>query len=57
MRPESLRYKKSSRSGSHSNCVEVAHTLTHLRDSKNPAGPTLAANAHALIIYVRSAQR
>jgi hypothetical protein len=36
-----VRWRKSSRSGSQSNCVEVAHTLDLVRDSKNPDGPVL----------------
>lgn len=37
-------WRKSSWSGSESNCVEVASSgaLTAVRDSKNPSGPTLA---------------
>jgi hypothetical protein len=37
-------WRKSSHSGSESNCVEVASCVatTAVRDSKNPAGPMLA---------------
>ena len=37
-------WRKSSRSGSESNCVEVAACAetTAVRDSKNPTGPVLA---------------
>jgi hypothetical protein len=38
-------YRKSSYSGGNNNCVEVATNLpgvVAVRDSKNPAGPTLA---------------
>lgn len=40
MHQEPLRFKKSRRSAQ-TNCVEVAHTLRVVRDSKNPAGPAL----------------
>lgn len=35
------RWRKSSRSQNGGTCIEIAHTLDALRDSKNPAGPTL----------------
>lgn len=36
------RWRKSSRSGANANgCVELAHTLDTIRDSKKPTGPTL----------------
>nr|WP_026423132.1 DUF397 domain-containing protein [Actinokineospora inagensis] len=37
-------WRKSSRSGTNANCVEVAQTAatTAVRDSKNPDGPLLA---------------
>lgn len=35
------RWRKSSRSVNGSDCVELAHTLDAVRDSKNPSGPTL----------------
>lgn len=40
----STEWRKSSRSGSESNCVEVAfgEASTAVRDSKNPNGPVLA---------------
>lgn len=41
MRQEPLRFKKSRRSAGQSACVEVAHTLLVVRDSKNPTGPAL----------------
>lgn len=42
MHGEPLRFRKSRRSGGDGNCVEVGHTLRHIRDSKNSAGPLLA---------------
>ncbi|MFC4853595.1 DUF397 domain-containing protein [Actinophytocola glycyrrhizae] len=55
MRQESLRFRKSSRSGGQSNCVEVAQTLRHVRDSKNPAGPLLTGvDVAALVTVVRT---
>jgi hypothetical protein len=48
-----VRWRKSSRSGSQTNCVELANTGA-LRDSKNPAGPTLTANLRPLLTAVKS---
>jgi Domain of unknown function (DUF397) len=48
------RWKKSGLSGSESNCVEIAHTLDKLRDSKNPTGPTLAVDLKELINSVKT---
>ena len=49
------RYKKSSRSGSNGgNCVELAHTLDTVRDSKN--GQVLAGDVAALVAAVRAGQ-
>jgi hypothetical protein len=42
------RWRKSSRSGSESNCVEVEHTFKAVRDSKNP-NAVLAVDVHALV--------
>jgi hypothetical protein len=42
---EAARWAKSSRSsGASENCVELAWTRDRLRDSKNPAGPTLSVD-------------
>lgn len=58
MRQEPLRFKKSTRSGGQANCVEVAHTLRHIRDSKNPTGPALqGVNVPQLLTALRSANR
>lgn len=48
IRSEDLRWLKSSRSGSQSNCVEVAHTREAVRDSKNPDGDTLTFSRRAV---------
>jgi hypothetical protein len=50
-----IRWRKSSRSGGgNTSCVEVAHTLAALRDSKNPQGPTLTVNVPALLTHVQA---
>jgi hypothetical protein len=52
MSEEPLRFKKSRASGGQSDCIEVAHTLQHLRDSKS-AGSVLAGDVRALVAAVR----
>lgn len=47
-------WRKSSHSGQDTDCVEVAPTLGAVRDSKNPAGPILSANAAALVAAVKA---
>lgn len=54
MTPVPHRWRKSSRSGQETACVEVAHTLDLLRDSKNPSGPVLAADVAALLAHVKA---
>ena len=52
-----LRWRKSSRSaGNGGACVELAHTLDRIRDSKNPAGPQLVAPLDALLTAVKAGQ-
>jgi hypothetical protein len=49
-------WRKSSYSGGNNgNCVEVALTAdeTGVRDSKNPAGPVVRADLHALLAAVK----
>jgi hypothetical protein len=48
-----VRWRKSGHSGQQTNCVELAHTRDRIRDSKNPAGPTLAGDVTALLDVVR----
>lgn len=48
-------WRKSSRSQSSANCVEVRRGLDALRDSKNPGGPLLSrVNVALLVAWVRS---
>jgi hypothetical protein len=49
-------WRKSTYSGSQSNCVEVAGTLDRVRDSKNPTGPTIRADISALVTAVKAGQ-
>jgi hypothetical protein len=48
------RWRKSRRSTGTANCVEVAGTLDEVRDSKNPAGPTLRVDVAELVAAVRA---
>lgn len=52
-----LRWRKASRSGTGTNCVELAHTMRVVRDSKSQAGPALAfgddAALRALVARLR----
>lgn len=50
------RWRKSTRSGQQTNCVELANNLVAVRDSKSPAGPTLAGDVRSLIAAVKSGQ-
>lgn len=47
-------WRKSSFSGSGGDCVQVRQDLAAPRDSKNPAGPALAADLSRLLAAVRS---
>lgn len=48
------RWRKSSRSGQDTACVEVHRALTAVRDSKNSAGPLLAVDVAALVREIRA---
>lgn len=48
------RWRKSSRSTNSGTCVEIAHTLDQVRDSKNTTGPTLRVDVSQLIIALRT---
>lgn len=49
------RWRKSTRSGQQTNCVELAHTLDRIRDSKVPVGGgTLRADVVALLAAVKA---
>lgn len=48
-------WRKSSRSGSTSNCVELANT-GEVRDSKNPAGPVLRVDLVGFLAAVKASR-
>lgn len=50
------RWRKSSRSHAETACIELAHTLDAVRDSKNPNGPMLNAQLGGLITMLKSGQ-
>jgi hypothetical protein len=47
-------WRKSSFSAGGGNCVQVRQDLAAMRDSKNPAGPTLAVDLSRLLATVKS---
>ncbi|HEY3752795.1 MAG TPA: DUF397 domain-containing protein [Pseudonocardiaceae bacterium] len=49
-----IRWRKAGRSQNTSNCVEIAHSLDQLRDSKNATGPVLRADIRALVADIRA---
>jgi hypothetical protein len=53
---DDLAWRKSSRSASAPQCVEVHRTLAEIRDSKNPDGPILHCDIAALVAAVRTDQ-
>jgi hypothetical protein len=54
----STRWRKSRYSGGNpqSSCVELSNTLEEIRDSKNPAGPTLHVDVPGLVRAVKAGQ-
>lgn len=54
MTNKAIRWRKSSRSGQDTSCVELAHTGDAVRDSKNPTGPTLTVGTHDLLATVKT---
>jgi hypothetical protein len=50
------RWRKSSLSDAQDTCVELAHTGDAVRDSKNPAGPTLTGSTHVLLAAIKNGQ-
>jgi hypothetical protein len=49
-----IRWRKSKHSGPNGNCVELATTLDALRDSKDPHGPILRADARKFVQAVKT---
>jgi len=49
---EELRWRKSQRSSSGQECLELAHTGDRVRDSKNPNGPLLTFGPDAVPAFV-----
>ncbi|HEX6361028.1 DUF397 domain-containing protein [Actinophytocola sp.] len=49
-----IRWRKASRSAQDTACIELAHTGTAVRDSKNPNGPTLTVATHTLLTAVKT---
>ncbi|HEY0805858.1 MAG TPA: DUF397 domain-containing protein [Pseudonocardiaceae bacterium] len=49
-----VRWRRSSHSGGdgNSSCVELAHDLGAVRDSKNPDGPVLTGDVRALLTWL-----
>ncbi|MGQ0841013.1 DUF397 domain-containing protein [Actinokineospora sp.] len=46
-------WRKSSRSQSGADCVELSNTLRDLRDSKNATGPVLRGNVLAMVREIK----
>jgi hypothetical protein len=55
MTPVPVRWRKSSRSGEETNCIELAHLgVGAMRDSKNPTGSILTVDLAELLNAVKS---
>lgn len=54
--PRPLRWRTSSFSSNGTDCVEVSSDLAALRDSKNPAGPTLAVDVRRFVGVIQDGQ-
>jgi len=52
-----IKWRKSSRSSSQTNCVEVANNLGAVRDSKNPSGPVLEFEQGRLVAFLTEARQ
>jgi hypothetical protein len=50
------RWRKSRHSGQEGDCVELSHTLTAVRDSKNANGPTLDVPIRDLLAAIEDGQ-
>jgi hypothetical protein len=51
---KTITWRRSTRSGSESNCVELPGTLDAVRDSKNPDGAVLKGEIAALVAAVKT---
>ncbi|MBP2336282.1 hypothetical protein JOF41_002460 [Saccharothrix coeruleofusca] len=49
-------WRKSTRSSTNTNCVEVRRSLNAVRDSKNPA-PALTVSPAGLTVFLEAAKR
>lgn len=49
-------WRKSSYSNTGNGCVEIAHTLAAIRDSKHPDGPQLTIDVPALVTAIKAAR-
>ena len=50
----SHRWRKSSHSSTATSCVEIASSLAHVRDSKNPTGPILHADLTIVVAKIKA---